>query len=100
MPRFTVKIKDKYFHWSTIVDAPITDGMTLDEFRKWYIKEYGRNGYKKEMFDMMIEKLEKYSAVNGSGCVIAETIEEAIDENRAGKNEKYLTAEQIYEQYK
>jgi hypothetical protein len=100
MPRFTVKIKDRYFHWSTVVDAPITDGLTLEEFRRWYIKEYGRNGYEKEMFDRMIQRLEKYPAVNGSGIVIAETLREALRGNRAGKNENHLTSKQIYEQYR
>ena len=100
MPRFTIKIKDRYFHWSTIVDAPITDGMTVNEFREWYKAEYGREGYRQEAFDKMISMLEKYPAVNGSGHPVANTMKEAIRCNRAGENEKYLTAEQIYEQYK
>ena len=34
MPRFTIKIKDRYFHWSTIVDAPITHGMTMGYMKR------------------------------------------------------------------
>jgi len=99
MPRFTIKIKDKYFHWSTIVDAPITDGMNLEDFRKWYKYEYSSD-YNEKLFDKMIDTLTKYPAANGNGNPIADTIDEAIRCNRAGKNESYLTAEQIYEQYK
>jgi hypothetical protein len=99
MPRFTIKIKDRYFHWSTIVDAPITDGMLVDEFRKWYIFEYGNSGYNPELFDKMIIMLERFPAVNGNGRAIAETLEEAIAGNCAGKDGEYLTADEIYEQY-
>ena len=96
MPRYTVKIKDRYFHWSTIVDAPITDGMSREEFCAWYLKEYGVNHRFKNMMDL----LEKYPAVNGNAVVMAETMEDAISGNRAGENGEYLTADEIYEQYK
>lgn len=100
MPRFTVKIKDRYFHWSTIVDAPISDGMLLEDFRKWYFNKYGTDGDSEEQFNNMIKLLDTYPAVNGGGCIIAETLREAIRGNRAGENEKHLTANQIYEQYR
>lgn len=100
MPRFTIKIKDRYFHWSTIVDAPITDGKTIDEFRAWYKEEYGCSGYNEKLFNRMIDALEKYPAANGNGNPIASTMDEAIRCNRAGKDESYLTSEQIYEQYR
>lgn len=98
--RYTIKIKDRYFHWSTIVDAPITHGMTLDEFREWYKDEYGNAGYDPESFNKMVALLEKYPAVNGAGIIIAETLLDSIRCNRAGNNEEYLTPDQIYENYK
>ena len=98
MSRCTIKIKDKYFHWSTVVDAPITDGMNLEDFRNWYKNEYS-SYYNEKLFDKMIDTLTKYPAANGNGNPIANTIDEAISFNHAGKNGLYLTAEQIYEQY-
>lgn len=46
MPRYIIKIKDKYFEWSTIVDAPVTNGMSLTEFRSYYQSEYGEDAMK------------------------------------------------------
>lgn len=42
MPKFIVKIAGKYLEWSTIVDAPSTYGMTLEQFKAYYRDEYGR----------------------------------------------------------
>lgn len=42
MGKFIIKIHDHYLEWSTIVDAPITLGMSLDEFRAYYQDMYGR----------------------------------------------------------
>jgi len=50
MGRIIAKIKhpktghDVYFEWSTIVDGPVTYGMTLEEFKAYYKDEYGRHG--------------------------------------------------------
>ena len=48
MPRYILKIndgsKDYYLLWSTVVDAPVTQGMSLREFKKYYQSEYGEQG--------------------------------------------------------
>lgn len=100
MPRYTIKIKDLYFHWSTVTDAPVSKGMDLEEYRQWYKDEYGRQGYRERRFDMMIERLENHAAVSGFGTVLADTLEEATRFNRAGVNESFLLPDEIYEMYK
>ena len=93
-----IKIKDKYFYWSTIVDAPITKGMSLEEFRKRYIEECRRSGHKNQ-FNKTIKTLEKCSVSNGIGWNAYNTLEDAIIPNRAGDNEKSISIEEIYEKY-
>lgn len=50
MPSFIIKVKDEkfnkdyYMEWSTIVDAPVTYGMSLDEFKEYYKEQYGIKG--------------------------------------------------------
>lgn len=50
MSRYIIKLTDKrdlkdyYLEWSTIVDAPVTYGMTLDGFKIYYQGEYGISG--------------------------------------------------------
>ena len=48
MPRFIVKLsegdKEWYMEWSTVVDAPVTYGMSLEEFNKYYQEENGLRG--------------------------------------------------------
>lgn len=46
MGRYILKIKDHYLEWSTVVDAPVTFGMLLPEFKEYYRDEYGRDGYR------------------------------------------------------
>lgn len=41
MPRFIIKLTDPkdglsyYLIWSTVVDAPVTYGLSLDEIKEW-----------------------------------------------------------------
>ena len=48
MPRFILKIEDNskeyYMEYSTVVDAPITYGMDLETFKRYWKEEYGRQG--------------------------------------------------------
>lgn len=50
MPTHLIKIhdyqtdRDFYLEWSTIVDAPITWGMSLEEFTLYYRQKYGTAG--------------------------------------------------------
>lgn len=91
MGRFIVKIKDKYFDWSTIVDAPVTYGMSLDEFREYYRKEYGHDSD-------LAERLARVEA-KGTSSLIDDSLKESISFNRAGDNEKQLSISAIYTKY-
>ena len=73
--------KEYWLGWSSIVDAPITIGMTISDYREWYRKEYSSS----LLNDLL------------NGRVISEY--DAIRYNRAGENEKQLTKEELLDEY-
>lgn len=80
--------------WSTVVDAPVTFGMSLEEFKKHYKEEYGSSG--------MIELEERLKRVenNGtSGHPPFGNLEGLLSSNRAGANETHMEREDIIEYY-
>lgn len=52
MGRFLIRLDGdegpRYLEWSTIVDAPVTFGMTREELATHYRDEYGRAGRRGE----------------------------------------------------
>jgi hypothetical protein len=40
MPRYTIKYKDRYMHFSGIADAPLTNFLIEEKFKEFYIEEY------------------------------------------------------------
>ena len=93
MARAIIKIKDKYLEWSTVVDSPVTYGMTLDELKSYYKDEYGRRGLERLQF--RLERVEK----TGTSYFYPKTVEEVIGGNRAGPGETELTLDEIYWTY-
>lgn len=93
MPRYIIKIKDKYFEWSTIVDAPITDGMTKEELEEHIRFKYGDEGIKG-----LPGRLKRIESTNTS-CLNKTSLKDLTDHNRAGKNESCLTIDEIYDKY-
>ena len=93
MPNYIIKIKDKYFEWSTIVDAPITNSMTIEELERYISVSQGDEG---------IRKLpERMVRVNAKGCSsLRDDLGALLESNRAGENETSITAEEIYERYR
>lgn len=90
MPTYIIKIENYYLEWSTIVDAPISYGASLEEFRQYYQGKYGSEG----MLDERLKRVEK------SGCSAYHyDLDTLISCNRAGKDETCLTKEQIYQSY-
>lgn len=89
MPRYTVKLtdgkdnKEYYLVWSTIVDAPVTYGMSKENYMEWYKEEYGRIA------------LEEWL----QGKRNMADIEEFLNYNRAGENEEQLDKEGILNKY-
>lgn len=93
MARFIIKIKDRYLEWSTIVDAPVTISATLEDFKEYYLAEYGQSSA-----DELAERLERVEA-KGTSSHIHSSLGDCIAGNRAGDNEETLTLDEIYEKY-
>lgn len=99
MPRYIIKLEDKkfkvdyYLEWSTIVDAPVTYGMSLEDFKLYYEHEYGQVG--KEGLPARMHRVEG----KGVSSEIDDNVMDLIRHNRAGKNESTLTHEMILENY-
>lgn len=97
MPRFIVKLKDEdkdyYMEWSTVVDAPVTFGLSLEEFKEHYKEEYGNRGLME--LDERLKRVEE----KGISSLMDEDIHDIISGNRAGKDETELSLEQIIEGY-
>ena len=96
MPRHIIKLtrgdKSYYMEWSTIVDAPVSYGMSLREFRVYYRHLYGEYGGK-DLNERLVRVEE-----SGTSCVDA-TLAEQISHNRAGPGESCLTYDGIIDRY-
>ena len=90
-----VKVRDKYLVQSTVVDAPITFGMTLDELLDFYMEEMGRSCVESPSFHQSLRRLASY----GTTCLLYKSAEETLEGNHAGPNGEELTFEEIYKAY-
>lgn len=82
MPKYIVKHAcsdgvTRYMVWSTIVDAPLTFGCSLDEIFAFWREEYGERG---------VEALRR--SLEASGF---DHLDAVIGGNRAGRDETRLT---------
>jgi hypothetical protein len=99
MPRYIVKLTDEktntnyYLEWSTVVDAPITYGMSLEEFNDYYKEEYGNSGL--EQLAARMERVEQ----KGTSSMLDASADEVISFNRAGDGETCITKEQIIQKF-
>lgn len=85
MPRYIIKLNDRYMEYSTVIDDIITYPLTLEEFKKYYLKEYGECSVSK-----LEEKLERVEQ-NGTSSMIFKNVYDIIKYNRAGEDEDTLT---------
>lgn len=87
MPTYIVKLESKsqsyYMEWSTIVDAPTSYGMNLEEFKKFYQDSYGSHG--------MTNLDARLARVEAKGCssLVHDNVDQLISCNRAGENERH-----------
>lgn len=92
MPRIVAKFPtpdgDRYLVWSTIVDAPITFGMELDDLIDWLRENMGKD-YSERFVETRLPRIERTGTSSG------ETIAELIVVNRAGAGSTRLTLGQI-----
>ena len=99
MPRLICKIQDGdkafYLEWSTVVDAPVTVGMSLEEYKEYYKDEYGQFSEEAAVFQDRMKRVEE----KGTSSRDNTTTLDLIKGNRAGKRESCLNKEQIIEWY-
>jgi hypothetical protein len=97
MSRLIIKLQQDnqswYLEWSSIVDAPTTYGMSLDEFKEFYREEYGRQSVKE-----LEERLERVEQ-KGTSSMMHESADDVISFNRAGQKESKLSKQQIIDVY-
>lgn len=97
MARYIVMLKDGrrrwYLEWSSVVDAPVTTGMTLPELRRYIREEYGRDGLR-----FLPERLERVK-LKGSSTLDDASADDVLSFNRAGESETRLSKEQIIDYY-
>ena len=94
MGKYIIKIKDCYMEWSTVVDAPVTNGMRLAEFMEYYQDEYGTHG-----MDGLEARMERVARFGHSALGKTQSLADLLERNRAGDNEKCLTEDEIYQKY-
>lgn len=93
MPSYILKLNDHYLEWSTIVDAPVTFGMTLEEFQDYYRQRYGEHD-----FERLSERLKRVEE-KGTSSINDKNVDDTISFNRAGPKESCLSREEIVEWY-
>lgn len=93
MSRIIVKLRDFYFTYSSIADAPIEYGKNLDAFKADYRFQYGEEGMRQ--LEARLARVEKY----GSSSIDRESAEDVLSGNRAGPDEDELTIEEIYKAF-
>lgn len=97
MGRPIVKLVDAsgkpwYLEWSTVVDAPVTNGMSLEDLHQHIQNEYGRQG--------ILELPARLARVEATGTSsIGGTLDGLISCNRAGPNETELSLEELIAEY-
>ncbi len=101
MPQYILKMssegRDFYLEWSTVVDAPVTYGMPLEEFKEYYRQEYGQEGFDDQVMQRLSQRLER---VERTGCSAhGKDIDTILLGNRAGENETELTKSEIFRRY-
>jgi len=92
MGKFIIKIKDMYYEWSTIVDAPVTYGMTLKELEEHIRYRYGQEG-----INELPKRLERVNKQGTSQYFFM--LDDLFRHNRAGDNGECLTKDEIYNKF-
>lgn len=93
MGQFIIKLEDKYLIWSSIVDAPITMGWTLEELTDHVREESGRRG-----LDELPARLARVEQ-KGTSATQDDHVVDTIWLNRAGAGETCMSIDQIIEYY-
>lgn len=76
------------------MDAPVTYGMELEEFKEYYKSEYGENGMKE-----LGDRLNRVHKNGSSGHPPYDDINDFFKYNRAGENETTISKSEIILRY-
>lgn len=97
MPHYLIRLerdcKEWFLEWSTIVDAPVTFGMSEAELLDHIRFKYGNDGISR-----LPERLARVRR-NGCSCLPEMNLEDLLAYNRAGKGETTLTTDEIIDDY-
>lgn len=97
MPTYILKLSDGsndfYLEWSTIVDAPITNGMSRQEFIEYYLDNYDKSS-KGELLERL-KRVDTY----GTSSVRPTSAKELTRGNRAGDGETNLSLTELIDKY-
>lgn len=85
--------RDWYLEWSTIVDAPVTYGMTIEEMKAYRKERTGTEGIR--YWDEVVARV----IAKGVSWYDNTDLDGTLSFNRAGKGETCLTPEQIIAMY-
>jgi len=100
MGQYIVKLTDKkakkeyYMEWSTVVDSPTTNGMSLEDFKLHYKNQYGASGV-----DGLEKRLIRVEEKGCSSHAKTENAEWLIKNNSAGNHGKKLSLEGLLDMY-
>lgn len=91
--RYATPDREFFLIWSSVVDAPITYGMSREELVEHIREQYGRSG-----LDALPERIARAERAGTSSRIHA-SLDEETDFNRAGMDETRLTRDQIVAMY-
>lgn len=94
-----VKLGEYYLEWSSMVDAPVTMGVTREQYITEYLAAFGDHVKDELLARLAVADEHGTSITRWGGKARHVSVEELIIGNRAGPNEQELTFEQIVEQY-
>jgi hypothetical protein len=98
MGRYVIRLDDGpddrwYLVWSTVVDAPLTYGLSRGAMLEYLLQCTGDHAWQ------AVERMDRVDAKGTSSFNPGASVDNLIECNRAGPNETKLTREQIIEQY-
>lgn len=96
MARAIIKIKDKYFIWSTMTDSPIIYGATEEQILNFFIKEAVEEA--RIAFDNQMKRVKEIGH-GYRGFIMNESVEKIVSCNKLGENGTSLSVDEIYEIY-
>lgn len=84
---------ERFLVWSTVVDTPVSYGLTEQELVEWFTIEHGRSGT--ERLPAQIDRARRC----GTSSLMYESAEKAYALNFAGQRGETLTLDEIWDRY-